>query len=152
MYILYRYRHSIIYPNSHVLSLALFLVIDDCNVGSLHVVFIGSGSTVDVVSLVIPAVVTVIVATSAGYEDAEYPSIEAERLARYAPSVLDPTRVNFALTFSPSCALRITRGEARKKHGVAAWISTPERIHPPLNASFLETAFSRRRTIFHDNC
>jgi len=69
-----------------------------------------------VVSLVIPAVVTVIVATSAGYEDVEYPSIEAERLARYAPSVLDSTRVNFALTFSPSCALRITRGEARKKY------------------------------------
>jgi len=137
-----------IIPNSHVLSLALFLVM--CNVGSLHVVFIGSGSTVDVVSLVIPAVVTVIVATSAGYEDAEYPGIEAERLARYASSVLDPTRVNFALTFSPSCALRITRGEARKKHrdcmDIHAW------THTSSAKCVFSWDFSRRRTIFHGNC
>ena len=45
-----------------------------------------------------------------------YLIIGVVRLARYALNILDPTRVNFTLTFSPSCALRIVRGEVLKKH------------------------------------
>jgi len=108
------------YLNLHILFIfTYFLIIDNCNIDLLHV-FIGS-----IVSLVILSVVTVIVAMSARYENMEYSNIETERLTRYMLSVLDSTRVNFVLTFSPSCALRITRGETEEiSKTVDIWIST----------------------------
>lgn len=117
---LYQYRYSV---KPHTCCTYTFLCHFDIWLVAHRIYW--TGLCRSAVSLVIRAIVTVIVATLAGCKDDGevhlHRSREIRDLARYAPSVPDSTRVNFALTFSLSCTLRITRcGKCRRNLKAAA--------------------------------